>query len=220
MNYETLQKYNFAKMIVIDHGFHDEIRWQAQISFETLDEKTFLSELSWVVLSSGMKNEVISKKFKSISNCFYRWKSASLIANNYTKCFESAIRIFNNKAKMCAIIDAAIRINKTGFSKIKKLIKKCPITFLQEFKFIGPTTVYHLAKNIGLDFAKPDRHLQRIATMHNYSDVQVFCKDISKYIGDSIPVIDIVYWRFAIIEPDYINVLSSLNINTNKPLKI
>ncbi|KGK98227.1 hypothetical protein LI82_10940 [Methanococcoides methylutens] len=219
MNYELLQKYNFAKTIVIDQGFHDEISWQAKISFEDLDERTFLREFSWVVLSSGMKNTVIEKKFDPISNCFYEWESASLIAKNCTQCLKSAIKIFNNKAKMSAIIDAASRINKEGFSKIKKLIEKDPIKFLQEFKFIGPITVYHLAKNIGLDFAKPDRHLQRIASMHNYSDVQSFCRDISKHIGDSVPVVDIVYWRFATIEPDYLNVLSSLNIDTNTLLK-
>ncbi|NPE28134.1 hypothetical protein HNV12_09205 [Methanococcoides sp. SA1] len=219
MDYELLQKYNFAKTIVTDQGFHDEISWQAKVSFEDLDEKTFLREFSWVVLSSGMKNTVIEKKFNLISNCFYKWESASLIAKNCRKCYESAIQIFNNKAKMNAIIDVASRINKQGFSKIKKLIKKNPIQFLQEFKFIGPITVYHLAKNIGLDFAKPDRHLQRIAAMHEYSDVQSFCRDISKHIGDSVPVIDIVYWRFATIEPDYINVLSSLNIDSNSLLQ-
>jgi len=212
MDYGLLQKYNFAKIIVIESGFRHEINWQSKVSFEDLDEKTFLREFSWVVLSSGMKNTVIEKKFGPISNCFYEWKSAFLIATNCTKCFESAIRIFNNRAKINAIIDAATQISKQGFANIKKLIAKDPINFLQKFKFIGPITVYHLAKNIGLDFAKPDRHLQRIASMHNYSDVQDFCRDISKHSGDSVPVVDIVFWRFATIEPDYINVLSSLNI--------
>jgi len=212
MNYELLQKYTFVKTVVIDEGFHHEISWQAKVSFEELDEKTFLRELSWVVLSSGMKSTVIEKKFEPISNCFYKWESASLIAKNCTKCFESAIRIFNNKPKMSAIIDAANKISKQGFAKIKKLIEINPILFLQEFKFIGPITVYHLAKNIGLDFAKPDRHLQRIAAMHNYSDVQTFCRDISKHSGDSVPVVDIVFWRFATIEPDYLSVLTTLNI--------
>ncbi len=218
MDYELLQKYNFAKIIVREFGFHHEIHWQSKVSFEDLDEETFLREFSWVVLSSGMKNTVIEKKFGPISNCFYEWKSASLIAKNYTKCFESAIQIFNNKAKINAIIDAATKISKQGFANIKKLIEKDPIHSLQKFKFIGPITVYHLAKNIGLDFAKPDRHLQRIASMHNYSSVQDFCRDISKHSGDSVPVVDIVFWRFATIEPDYVNVLYSLNIAPNSPM--
>jgi len=218
MDYELLQKYNFAKIIVREFGFHHEIHWQSKVSFEDLDEETFLREFSWVVLSSGMKNTVIEKKFGPISNCFYEWKSASLIAKNCIKCFESAIQIFNNKAKINAIIDAATKISKQGFANIKKLIEKDPIHSLQKFKFIGPITVYHLAKNIGLDFAKPDRHLQRIASMHNYSSVQDFCRDISKHSGDSVPVVDIVFWRFATIEPDYVNVLYSLNITPNSPM--
>jgi len=218
MDYELLQRYNFAKIIVLDHGFHHEINWQSKVSFEDLDEKTFLRELSWVVLSSGMKTAIIEKKFGSISKCFYQWKSALLIAKNCTHCFESAIRIFNNRAKMNAIIDAANKISFQGFAKIKELILNNPIEFLQEFKFIGPTTVYHLAKNIGLDFAKPDRHLRRIAAMHGYSDVQKFCRDIAINIGDSVPVVDIVFWRFATIESDYLNVLSSLNFNQHVSL--
>lgn len=215
MDYELLQRYKFAKMIVLDYGFHQEINWQAKVAFEDLDEKTFLREFSWVVLSSGMKNTIIEKKFGPISDCFYQWKSAVLITKNCTRCFEAAIQIFNNKAKMNAIIDAANKITKQGFTKIKELIARNPIEFLQEFKFIGPTTVYHLAKNIGLDFAKPDRHLKRIAAMHGYSNVQRFCSDIAKNIGDSVPVVDIVFWRFATIEPDYLNVLFSLNFDSN-----
>jgi 3-methyladenine DNA glycosylase Tag len=215
MDYELVQRYDFAKIIVLDHGFHHEINWQAKVSFEDLDEKTFLRELSWVVLSSGMKTAIIEKKFGPISKCFYQWKSAALIVKNGTQCFESALQIFNNKAKMNAIIDAATKISRQSFAKIKELIATNPIEFLQKFKFIGPTTVYHLAKNIGLDFAKPDRHLKRIASMHGYSDVQKFCREISKNTDDAVPVIDIVFWRFATIEPDYLNVLSSLNFNQN-----
>ena len=76
-------------------------------------------------------------------------------------------------------------------------------------------TAYHLAKNIGLPVAKPNRHLIRIAQMEKYSDVQTLCGDISKLSGDSIPVVDIVLWRYATIERNYIDVLSSLNCNRN-----
>lgn len=212
MNSELLQKYDFVKTIVIDEGFQHEINWQRKVSFEELNEKSFLRELSWVILSSGMKTAVVEKKFGCISKCFFKWESASLIVNNFHKCIESAIQIFNNKQKMNAIIDAAIKINKHGFNNIKKSIKSNPIQFLQQFKYIGPVTVYHLAKNIGLDYAKPDRHLVRIASLYNYSNVQKFCNDISLCSGDSIPVVDIVFWRFATIEPNYLNVLNNLKI--------
>lgn len=213
MNYELMQKYLFVKTVVIDEGFHKEIDWQSQTSFDELDESTFLKEFAWVVLSSGMKNTIIENKFESISNCFYNWKSSKLIVENSNNCFKNAIKMFANKLKINAILDATDKINEIGFANIKKLIKKNPIEYLQNFKFIGPITVYHLAKNIGLQFAKPDRHLKRIADMHNYSDVQDFCEEISKHSGDSVPVVDIIFWRFATIEPDYKTILSCLNFD-------
>ena len=106
--------------------------------------------------------------------------------------------------------------NKEKKRSIKKL-KKNPLFMLQEFDYIGPVTMYHLAKNIGLPVAKPDRHLVRIAKMENYQDVQTFCQDVSKLSGDSIPVVDLVYWRYATIERNYLKVLSSMNCsNTNR----
>jgi hypothetical protein len=102
-------------------------------------------------------------------------------------------------------------VKNIGFETLKEKIPSDPINFLQIFDYIGPVTVYHLAKNIGLPVAKPDRHLVRIALQENYYDVQSFCGEISRLSGDSVPVVDIVFWRFATIDNDYLNVLSSLN---------
>jgi len=211
MSIEFIAKYVFAKTIVIDEGYADEIFWQADIKFEDLDESTFLRELAWVVLSSGMKERIVRNLFGMISDCFYNWESAELIVDNKDNCFHEAIRFFKNKPKISAIIRSAHNINSLGFLQIKKNIRKNPIETLREFPYIGPITVYHLAKNIGLPLAKPDRHLTRIANMEGYSDVQKFCRDISKTSGDSVPVVDIVLWRFATIETDYLNVLSGID---------
>ena len=204
-------RYIFAKNFVIKEGYEDEINWQASLCFDDVDESTFLRELAWVVLSSGMRERVVRNLFNEISNCFFTWASAKIIVDNENTCFYEAIRYFNNKPKILAIINASHKINSLGFSRLKKTIRENPIETLREFQYIGPVTVYHLAKNIGLHVAKPDRHLTRIANMGGYSDVQQFCNEISRLSGDSIPVVDIVLWRFATIENDYLNILSVNN---------
>jgi len=213
MSSEIYSKYKFAKTIVIDEGYADEIFWQSNLELGDLNESTFLREIAWVVLSSGMKERVIRNLFGKISDSFLNWESAEIIVENEDKCFNDAIKYFNNKPKISAIIDSAHKINTLGFSKLKKMIQKNPIDTLLQFYYIGPITVYHLAKNIGMPLAKPDRHLKRIAKMEGYSDVQTFCYEISKVSGDSIPVVDIVLWRFATIEPDYLNVLNFIDNN-------
>lgn len=211
MNEELEIKYRFAKTIVLDEGFQDEILWQSHLRFDDLTESTFLREIAWVILTCGMKESIIRNRFGVFSNCFFNWSSAKKVIQNKGKCTRDALKIFNNTAKISAIINAASTIDRTGFAELKQKIKDNSIQTLREFEYIGPVTVFHLAKNIGLPVAKPDRHLVRIAQMEKYQDVQTFCSDISKLSGDSISVVDIVFWRFATIEHDYLNVLSSLD---------
>ena len=84
---------------------------------------------------------------------------------------------------------------------------------LKSLPYIGPVTCYHLAKNIGLQVAKPDRHLTRLANHTGYNDVQLFCEDISRQTGDSIPAVDIVLWRFASITEGYLDFFANAAID-------
>ncbi|MCL4328727.1 MAG: hypothetical protein M1410_04010 [Candidatus Thermoplasmatota archaeon] len=84
------------------------------------------------------------------------------------------------------------------------MIIRNPFETLREFPYIGPVTYYHLAKNIGIPVAKPDRHLSRLASRSGFRDVQEFCEFLSRKTGDRIQVIDIVLWRYATITKDYI----------------
>ncbi len=200
-------KYFLAKEAVISHGYESEILWQSSLCFDDLDESAFLRELSWVILSSGMRERVIRNIFGSISKCFFDWVSSKKIIENKEDCLNDAMSYFNNKSKMSAIIFAAEYLVESDFRDFKIRIFEDPISVLQRFPYIGPITVYHLAKNIGLPFAKPDRHLLRMANYSGYSDVQLFCKEISELSGDSIPVVDVVLWRFATFETNYLKLL-------------
>jgi len=202
---DLASKYLFVKEVVINKGYKGEITWQSSLCIGTLSESAFLRELAWVVLASGMREKIIRNLFNNISDAFFNWDSAKIIVLNREKCFDHAIKYFNNKSKISAIICAAEMINNLGFERIKEDIYRDPINSMQVFPYIGPVTVYHLAKNIGLPFAKPDRHLIKIARAEGYSDVQIFCRDISALSGDSIPVVDVVLWRYATIERNYLS---------------
>lgn len=205
MSQKLALKYSFIKNFVIENGYNMEIQWQNDVCFDEIDESDFLREIAWVILSSGMKESVINNLFGNISECFFNWVSSDLIVKNKNKCFNDALKYFNNKNKISAIIFAAEKINNVGFRPFKQEISLDPLNKLQELHYIGPVTVYHLVKNIGLPYAKPDRHLKRIAANEGYSDVQQFCDDVSVLTGDSKPVVDIVFWRFATITNNYLD---------------
>ena len=77
------------------------------------------------------------------------------------------------------------------------------ICYLDTLPMIGPVTRYHLARNIGIDCVKPDRHLIRLASEAGYEmkdpqkGVEAMCRDIQKDIGDAekLGTIDVVLWR-------------------------
>lgn len=196
--------YQKVKTFVINSGFEEELKWQEQIEFDYVSESDFLREIAWVILSAGMSEKVIRKYFRDISLCFYDWESAEKIVEMENFCREFALQYFNNYKKISAIIESAKIVTEQRFDNLKKAIKTSPIDNLIQFPFIGPITVYHLAKNLGLPFAKADRHLSRLSTSLGFDNVQEFCGTIANLTGDAIQVVDLVLWRFATIQKDYI----------------
>ena len=73
----------------------------------------------------------------------------------------------------------------------------------KELPYIGPVTSYHLAKNLGLHVVKPDRHLMRIAHITGHTSPFEMCSKVANTVGDSLAVIDLVFWRYATLNKDY-----------------
>lgn len=195
--------YMFAKQAVINDGYASEIDWQDGIVFDHLTETDFLREAAWVVLSSGMSELVIRRKFPQISDAFLNWESASQIAESASECSEVALRHFRHQKKINSILTIAIHISESGFEVIYERIRKDGPSYFSQFPYFGPATSRHLAKNIGLQVAKPDRHLTRISERTGYCTPERMCADIANLVGDKISVVDIVLWRYATLHKDY-----------------
>jgi len=192
------------KEAVIREGFAEEIDWQDNVRLSQVSEGDFLREAAWVVLSSGMREAIVRLKFPAISVAFYFWRSANQIVGNSEQCRARALTVFCHRKKINAIITIAEQICSQGFEIFKTRIESDGVEFIQSLPFMGPATSYHLAKNIGLDMVKPDRHLLRVAAVAGYESPMLLCEDISKSVGDRLSVIDLVIWRFATLNPDYI----------------
>jgi len=200
----VIEAYLEAKEYVVKEGFGEEIDWQDSIRLAPIKESDFLRESAWVVLSSGMSETVIRRKFPYISEAFLFWKSAGYIANNSDECRKKALTIFGHKGKIEAIISIAQRVFSQGFRIFKGHIQKDGVRFIRSLPFMGPATSYHLAKNIGLDVVKPDRHLLRVASVTGFDSPESLCEKIAEAVGDRISVIDLVIWRFATLNRNYL----------------
>jgi endonuclease III len=196
------------------NGHAAEIGWQEDIIFDHITETDFLRETAWVILSSGMKESVIRRKFNEISEVFYQWESAFLIVNNRDRCMTKALNLFNNNKKISAIIEICEQVNLRGFFEIKKSVAEQGTNYLLQFPFLGPATSLHLAKNIGLPVAKPDRHLIRIVNAVGYNSPQDMCSDIALLTGEEIAVIDLVLWRYATLNTDYLELFRNSDVDS------
>lgn len=142
-----------------------------------------LTELSWVVYSSGFRHDVVKKYWHAISQAFHSFEIAE-VASLYENVESEARRIcrdcgFNNVRKAVWCIQNARRIIELDSEKrtqgglagyLIELSRKntydlvCLAPFLVEelrFKGIGSTTIFHLLKNLGIDVFKPDIHVRR-----------------------------------------------------------
>jgi hypothetical protein len=197
MSEAALLLYKRAREFVSVSGFDAEVEWQQGLASGTFDESQLLREAAWVILCTGYKESILRRKFGFISLCFCDWESASEILMCETECRSTALTAFNNQKKIDAILMLARRIVNTGFDQLKASIHEDPIQLLRTFPYIGPVTAWHLAKNLGFDVAKPDRHLRRISEGLGYIDVHHLCDYLAQITGDEKRVIDIVLWRYA-----------------------
>lgn len=200
---QLAKAYCNAKKLVISNGFYDEIIWQTGVSFDSLSETDFLREMAWVILSSGMRESVVRSKFPSISKAFLDWESSHVIIAHKSKCQVDAQLIFNNINKIKAILSIVQTVERDSFTVVKDMISSEGIGYIKELPYMGPATSYHLAKNIGLNVVKPDRHLLRLTEATGYESPYDLCEEIAQQTGDKISVVDIVLWRFATMHSHY-----------------
>lgn len=198
-----------VKADVIEEGFGAEIDWQNQIRFSQVTESDFLREAGWVILSSGMRETVVRQKFPHVSAAFFDWDTAERIVHNDEECTAKALQHFRHSGKIRAIVNVATHVFENGFQAVHHGIEMAGVDYITQFPYMGPATSLHFAKNIGLPVAKPDRHLIRIAEATGYSSAQSMCADIAEITGERIPVIDLVFWRFATLERDYLSYFSN-----------
>ena len=198
-----------AKAHVIDHGFAWEIDWQSEASIDSLNESTFLREAAWVVLSSGLSERVVRARFADVAGAFRGLRCATDVWSRRRVCRADALLAFRSPRKIDAVLAICGYVARYGFVRCCSLLRSEGIDFLARFPMLGPATSRHLAKNLGLAVAKPDRHLVRIATALGYESPPALCAEVGEVVGDSIAVVDLVFWRYATLVPDYVTVLRS-----------
>ena len=198
------------KDFVLRAGYGRELDWQAEVDFEATTETDFLREAAWVVLSAGLSERLVRRRFGLVSSAFLEWCNATEIGKHRERCRSQAMMAFAHRAKIDAIVSIVSEVAEVGYECVKESIRQDSVSYLQRLPYIGPVTSYHLAKNLGFAVVKPDRHLERISKITGHASPLEMCTEIADVVGDSLPVVDVVCWRFATLTRHYEEEIGSL----------
>jgi hypothetical protein len=197
----ALRLYDNAIGYITWAGLEAELNWQRDADISQLTESDLLRETAWVILCSGFRESVVRKVFNYVSLCFCEWESSKSILDAMPGCKLAALSVFNNHNKISAIVESAKLVHRVGFDNFKAGILSDPFGWLSQFPYIGPVTVWHLAKNLGLDAVKPDRHLLRISHALGFGDPDELCTQLAHATGEPVKVVDLVIWRYLADNP-------------------
>jgi hypothetical protein len=163
------------------HGYEEEYQWAMNLQCpQDIDE--FAHEAAWVILNSGMKNQVAEGIWKRVRPLLEAGKpvSGAGVYGHAGKC-QAIDRIWNDRKD----IFARFQVLRTDAERVQ---------FCDDLPYIGPITCYHLAKNWGVDCAKPDRHMARLAALHGTTTADL-CEALAGVMGERVTMVDTVLWR-------------------------
>lgn len=175
----NLIDYENLRERLVHAGYREEIEWCKNIK-DCGSATEFFVEYTWVVICAGMKEQIARKILDT--------KVLPAIIKKIP-----VYKVYKHVSKAKAIEHVWTRQHEI-FEAYKKAKDK--IEFLVTLPWIGNITKYHLARNLGVDCCKPDRHLQRIASSYGVTPLEL-CSRLANESGDRIGVVDIVLWRAA-----------------------
>jgi hypothetical protein len=181
-----IEFYHKARLFVIKEGFSDEIKWCRERYFKNIDKKEFAFEYTFAVLaSSGLREQVVRKNYNKFLDAGKEGKSP--------------FATVNNQRQRNALIHVWSDLDKIFKTLKMQLMDEEKIEYLDTLPQIGPKAKYHLARNLGIDCVKPDRHMERLAENFHYPTPLAMCEDIQRQLieQERVGVIDVILWRYC-----------------------
>lgn len=168
-----------------------DIGWSGSIKPPT-DPAGFALEIAFVILNSGMRNSVAEEIWRGREA---RGDLPALVGlQTLLLTGHSAGDEFGHAGKVAAI-DRIWRDRVALLADYQtQQDDGARLAWLEKLPWIGGITKYHAAKNFGVQCAKPDVHLQRLADLHRTTP-QELCADLARKTGHPIPTIDTLLWR-------------------------
>lgn len=176
----TLEEYSYYRKLVTEHD-PDAVK-KVETKSPPTDATDFALRVSYVILNSGMK--------WTVAKDIWTRMKPSLIETGQVG------DTFGHPGKKKSI-NLVMSNRSEYFGRFRAAWANGPdevVEFCETLPHIGGITKFHLAKNLGVDVAKPDVWLERVA-IGSGETVQDLCNRLSKQSGDSVSTVDYVIWK-------------------------
>lgn len=167
---------------VDEAGYAADTEWSEKVG-PPVSPEDMAFEIAYVIINSGM-----------------RWTVAQGIWGRVRPALETVGRIepehFGHPGKRSAINDVWRR-RADLFVACRRVLDLGPeraLAWCLDLPWIGGITKYHLAKNFGVDVAKPDIWLERVSKVVG-EDVQALCRRLGQESGLRAATVDLILWR-------------------------
>lgn len=165
-----------AQMLA-DPEWGPQIEWAQNVT-RPADAEHMARELIFVIANSGMHHKAAQGIFRKVMAALEEDRDPA--------------EVFRHTGKVAAM--AMIwRERERLFAEMTSKTDDELVTWCGDLPFIGEITKWHALKNLGVDAAKPDRWMQRVAPLSNESVTQL-CQRLSEATGDRIATVDLVIW--------------------------
>lgn len=172
----TLKRFRRLERAVREAGHAGDIAWAERLG-PPPDADAFARAAVYVIINSGMS-----------------WTVAQPIYERCLRALQTDGRlgvVFGHRGKVRAI--RSIWQHRCElFEQFNQADD--PTSFCAALPWIGPTTKWHLAKDLGADVAKPDVHLARLAR-RDRTTVDRLCRRLARLTGYRVATIDTILWR-------------------------
>lgn len=175
----TPERFLHVVHALCEAGWRDDIEWSENAGPPESPED-FAEEAVFVICNSGMKNTVARGIYDRILPVLRRGGRAFEAFKHPGKA-KAIDWIWENRA----YLHQTYMEQATDEERLKDLAA---------LPWIGGITKFHLAKNFGVDVAKPDVHLQRLAD-HYGETVQGLCERLAEASGYKARTVDLLLWR-------------------------
>lgn len=172
----TLRRFRRLEGALHEAGYREDSTWAEQLCPPGSAEQ-FAEAAVYVIVNSGMKYAVARAIYV---RCLEKLQSGKKVG-----------RSFGHAGKAKAI-DTIWRRRQELFEVFQQAEDK--IEFCASLPWVGPVTKFHLAKDLGLDVAKPDVHLARLAR-RDRTTVERLCRRLARATGYRAATVDTILWR-------------------------